>query len=665
MGIQADSERDPGPERKRKFLSFGLAILSAVAMLTAANRAQSAIVVHQPSMVYQFGQLLEFSAIATERIEWLTLFYRFSETSEFSARPMTPDDKGTYRAVLAADELASNRLEYYLAFNCKDRIAYLPEDVPARVFHAQGSGAAPPAAAQPQPAAPAVGATSYSVGIDGSASDWLAGSSDVLAHPRFQQTENLRLSFQTSHDKLQVAFNAWLQYNSLPLGNQSEFNFADGQMTVRLDEHSLQAGNIVLAGTELSLQPLSRRGLAYTWTGRNMGLKLFTLSTQQLPGFAGLIAPKSGAGLVGGILTLSFLDNALSLQATGLTGKDNPALGLNTGFATWFKSRRGDLFSLAGKASLWQDSLTMDSELALSRYDPDTTDSQPAANDAAWRVGGQFSRGILELHATLKTIGKDFNSIGQQFTVSDRRILDTGVGLRLGKLSLNAAYQTQRDNVKNDPAVSTAKDTQVNASLGLSFSDAGNLQLGYSHSTLDLPGTVLSPIAGGVKKSGYFGSLFLRPSRGASLQFSVQRDELKGTTNPDLDGHSLILNGGTNIQIPERGMLGGQLGMTLARYPATQKDARFYYAFINGDLAIVRLLSLSLIAGYSRSEPGVGDNQQLANVDGGLVLQTPPAWKWALVTVSLRANWIRNATGNVPTDEYRIYLKCDFTLEKT
>jgi hypothetical protein len=239
-------------------MASGLAIFFVAAMLTAADTAPSAIVVHQPIMVYQFSQPLEFGAVAKERIEWLTLFYRFSETSEFSARPMTPDDKGTYRAVLAVDELASNRLEYYLAFNREDRIAYLPEDVPGRVFHAQGQGAAPPPAAQPQLAAPAVGATSYSVAIDGSASDWLTGSSGVLAHPRFQQTENLRLSFQTSHDQLQVAFNVWLQYNSLPLGSQNGFNFADGQMTVRLGEHSLQAGNIVLAGTELSLQPLSR-----------------------------------------------------------------------------------------------------------------------------------------------------------------------------------------------------------------------------------------------------------------------------------------------------------------------------------------------------------------------------------------------------------------------
>ena len=649
----------------RLTMAGALAILFAAAMLTAANTAPSAIVVHQPITVYQFGQPLEFSAVTKERIEWLTLFYRFSETSEFSPRLMTSDDKGTYRAVLAVDELASNRLEYYLAFNCEDRIAYLPEDVPARVFHAQGSGAAPPPAAQPKLATPAIGATSYSVGIDGSASEWLAGSSGVLAHPHFQQTENLRLSFQTSHDKLQVAFNAWLQYNSLPLGNQSEFNFADGQINISLGGHSLQAGNIVLAGTELSLQPLSRRGLAYTWTGRNMGLKLFTLSTQQLPGFAGLIAPKSGAGLIGGILTLSFLDNALSLQATGLTGKDNAALGINTGFATWFKSRRGDLFSLAGKASLWHNSLTIDSELALSRYDPDTTDSQPAANDSAWRVGGQYSRGILESHISLKTIGKDFNSIGQQFMVSDRRILDTGIGLRLGKLSLSAAYQTQRDNVKNDLAISTANNAQMNASLGWSFSDAGNLQLGYSQSELNLPGTILSPIAGGVKKNGYFGSLFLRPGQGASLRFSAQRDEFKGTTNPDLGGHSLTLNAGGNFLQPEYWTLGGQLGMILAHYPATQKDARFYYAFINGDLAILRLLSLSLIAGFNRSEPGVGDNQQLVNLDGGLALRMPPAWRWALAMVSVRANWMRNRTGNVRTDDYRIYLKCDFSLEKT
>lgn len=654
------------PRIIRLGMAGGTGILIAAAMLIAADIPSSPIVVHQPIEVYQLGRPVEFSAAAKEKLEWLTLFYRFFEAYEFTARPMTMDAKGIYRAALAGDELASNRLEYYLAFKSGDRIAYIPEDVPASFILAQGIGTAPPSAAQPRPAAPAAGAATFSVGINGSASERMAGTSGGLADRRFQQSENLRLAFQTGHDKLQVAFDAWLQYNSQPFGSQRELNFADGRMKISLGGHTLQAGNINLPGTELSLQSLSRRGMAYGWTGRNIGLELFTLSTQYLPGFAGLIVPKSGASLIGGILALSFLDNAVALKATGLTGKDDPALGINTGFASWFKSRQGDLFSLAGKASLWQNSLTIESELALSRCDPDTTDGQPAVNDNAWRVGGRYSRGILDLHASLKNIGKDFNSIGQQFLVADRRILDTGIGLRFDKFSLSAAYQTQRDNAKDDPAVFTASDVLMNASLGWSFSDSVSLQLGYSHSDLDLPGTILSPIGGGIKKNGYFGSLFWRPNQWANLQFSAQHDKFISATNPELDGRSLSLNAGGNFQHPERWTLGGSLGMTLARYPAMQKDSRFTHAFVNGDLAILgRLLSLSLIAGYNRSEPGVGDVPQMISLDGGLALRTPPAWRWALVIVSLRVNWMMNSTGSVRTDYYRIYLKCDFSLEKT
>lgn len=649
--------------RSRKPLVSIAAVVSlfAASLHGASDPVSTNPVVFQPAASYDRGRPMTFTASAAEKPEWITFFFRSSSTAEFTARMMEADPAGNYSTTLGGEDLAADYLEYYLAYKIQGQIGYLPEEVPARFFSAPPSSLPPPALpAAPQAAVAEPRSTSFSLALDGSASQRLADKSGTSIDPAFQQGENLSLAFQTGQENLQVLFNTRLQYNNLPFGGQKELYFADGRLQVNLGQHTLQAGKTLLPGTELGLQPFERNGLAYSFNGAAWQLSLFTLATQQLPGFEGLIIPKNGARLFGGSIDLFLLNRTMVIRATGISGKDDPTLSIYTAFNANFKSRQGDLLSLAATAGLMENSLTLGGELALSHCDPDTTDGLPAVNDSAWRVDGRYSRGILDLHAGLKNIGPDFNSIGQQFLVSDRRSLDAGIGLNFAGLRLSVGYLSQRNNTENDSAVPTATDTQANAALSWNLSDRIGLQLGYAHGNQDLPATALSPIGGGVIKDGYSGTFSWRPGRSANLQLSAQRDEFRSAKNPELDGRSLTVNAGGNFLHLDRFTFSGQLGMTLARYTATQKEGRFYYAFANGEMALlVRLLSLSLIAGYNRSEPGVGDSQQSVSLDGGLVLKTPPAWKIGQIIMALRGRWLKNGTQN---DDYRIYIKCDFSL---
>lgn len=647
-----------------RFCKIALVIIATTILASAALRA-AAPVIFQPASSFDRGRPLTLSARPDEKPEWISLFFRTTATGEFAARPLEADQGGAYAATLRGDELAADRLEYYLAFKIQGQIGYLPEDVPARFFSASPSSLPAPAAAPaaPETASAEPKATSFSLALDGSASQRLSADSGAVIDPRFQQSENLRLAFQSGRDSFQVLFDAQLRYDSQALGIQKDLSFAAGKMQINLGRHSLQAGKISPAGSELGLQPFERQGLSYGFSGAAWEMNLFTLATQQLPGFDGFIVPKQEASLFGASLGFSLLNRSVSIRATGLSGSDDPALGINTGFTSTFKSRKGDLLSLAASASLLENSLVLGSELALSHCDPDTTDAQPASNDSAWRVAGRYSRGILDLNAGLKNIGPDYNSIGQLFMVNDRRSLDAGVGLRVAGLRLSAAYRTERNNIENDSAVSTATDTQANAALSWDFAGKGSLQMGYAQGEQNLPATVLSPIGGGVTKKGYFGTLSWRPGRTASLQISAQRDVFSSTANPEADGRSLTVNAGGNFQRPDSFSLSCQLGVTQIRYASAQKEGSFYYAFVNGEVAIIaRLLSLALTTAYNRSEPGSGDSQRSLSIDGGLVLKTPPAWKIGLVMVALRGSWLRNTVANVETDDTRLYIKCDFSL---
>jgi hypothetical protein len=638
------------------------ALLFVVVMQAAPPKGNASAIIFQPAASFDRGRPMTFTASAEERPEWITFFFRSAATAEFTARLMETDPAGNYSTTLSGDDLVADHLEYYLAYKTQGLIRYLPEDVPARFFSASASALPAPAVA-PGAAVAVPRTAAFSLALDGSASQRLNAESGTGNDPRFQQNESLRLTFQSGREKLQVLFDARLRYDSQPLGLQKELSFAAGRMQIRLGSHSLQAGKISLPGSELGLQPFERQGLAYGFSGAAWQLNLFSLATQQLPGFEGFIVPREGASLFGASLGFSLLNHTISISATGLSGNDDPALGINTGFATAAKSRKGDLLSLAAGASFWENSLALGSELALSRCDPDTTDGQPAENDSAWRVSGRYSRGIFDLNASLKNIGPDYNSIGQLFLVNDRRSLDAGIGLRFAGLRLSVSYRNEHNNVENDSAVQTAKDTQANAALNWDFAANGSLQLGYTRGEQNLPATILSPIGGGVTKEGYFGTLSWRPGRSASLQISAQRDVFSNAVDPELDGRSLTLNAGGSFQHPDRFTISFQLGATQASYATTQKESRFYYAFVNGEAAIIaKLLSLVLTAAYNRSEPGSGDSQQTAGLDGGLVLKTPPAWKIGLAMVSLRGNWLQNQAENIQTENFRLYIKCDFSL---
>jgi hypothetical protein len=650
---------------KGKCWLIGWGIFPAVFVILATPAPDSpGAVVFQPPASYDRGRPMTFTARTDEKPEWITIFFRFAATAEFAPRPMAKDAAGGYSTTLGGDELLGERLEYYLAFKIDGQIRYLPEEVPARFFSTPASAQAMPEA---PPAAPSVDATartySLALAVDGSVSGLLGDPNAADPDPRFLHGENLRLGFQAGRDKLQVLFDARLQYNSVPPGGQEEFSFADGRLRIGLGRHSLQAGKISPSGSELGLQPFERNGLAYTFSGASWQLNLFTLATRQLPGFEGFIVPKEGASLFGASIDFSLLNRSVSIQATGFSGKDDPALGIHAGFTPAFKNRRGDLISLAATASLWKNSLALAGELAFSHSDLDTTDALASMNGSAWRCSGRYSRGFLDLHASLKNIGAGFDSIGQPFMVSDRRSLDAGMGIHFAGLRLNIGYLAQRDNTAGDDAVPIATDSQIQVGLGWDFFKNASLQLGYSRGQNNLPATVLSPIGGGFDKEGFSGTLSWRPGRWTSLQLSAQRDAFSSVDHPEMDGHSLTLNAGWNFQRPDRFALSGQMGVTQASYSAAQQDGTFYYAFVNGELAIVsRLLSLSLVAAYNRSEPGIGDSQQTASLDGGLVLRTPRAWKLGLVMAALRANWRQNVLAEGGNDYYRFYLKCDFSL---
>ncbi len=651
--------------RKRLVSIAAVAFLFTAILHGTSEPVNTKPVAFQPAQSFDRGRSLTLTATASDKPEWISLFFRTTAAAEFAARQMEKDAAGGYSATLGGDELLGERLEYYLAYKINGQIGYLPEEVPARFFSAQPSSLPAPAAvaaAVPETAAEPK-TTSFSLALDGSASGQLGALNAAGPDPRFLHGENLRLAFQSGRENLQVLLDARLRYDSQPLGLQKDLSFAAGRMQISLGRHSLQAGKILPPGSDLGLQPFERQGLAYSFNGAAWQLNLFSLATQHLPGFDGLIVPKEGAGLFGASLGFSLLKRAVFVRATGLAGEDDPALGINTGFTSTFKSRKGDLLSLAAGASLWENSLVFGSELALSRCDPDTSDAQPAVSDSAWRLDGRYARGALDLHAGLKNVGPDFNSIGQLFMVNDRRSLEAGVGLRVAGLRLSASYRSERNNLENDSAVSTATDSQVQAALGWDFARNASLQLGYARGQNNLPATVLSPLGGGVAKEGYSGTLSWRPSRRASLQISAQRDVFSKAANPELDGRSLTVNAGGNFQRPDRFSLSCQLGATQASYATTQKESRFYYAFVNGEVAIIaKLLSVALTTSYNRSEPGSNDNQQTAGLDGGLVLKTPPGWKIGLVMVALRGSWLRTTVANVETDNTRLYIKCDFSL---
>ncbi len=657
----------------KKGVSYKLFFLISFIVLFSLSlmRAQEAVsepILHSPIADFEHGRVIEFRAGSATDIDRLRLYFRYEGITEFQVRSFEREEGQSFLFLFDTSQLPGLEFEYYLEAQKEDRVICLPENAPADVFRVIGESVEPlPDIPEEFPAVEEEAAKSrfrFPVSITGSIETRLH---DPQANPDDTKTRangNIRVFTTYNKNDLGVNFDSNFSYTNTPYEGSKNMDLSNMVLSITKGSHTLTAGDININESEYTVSGLGRRGMEYSFNNQKAYFHVFNVNTQQPVGFQGFGFPKNQIRIFGGAVGYKFFNNAISLKAVYLTGKDDPGLGGNVGFDSFTQARKGNVIAVVEEIMLFQNKLVLSGELARSEYDGDLNDGQDALADNAWRLGGNVAAGILSFGGNYRHIGKDFNPIGYQYFTNDKKGYDTNLGLTLGRLTLNGTYAFTRDNVKSDPAEATTNNNNLNSSLMWMISDKVSFNFGYSRNkqnTSVLQGLI--PFSQDSLTDQFMGSFSMMLTRAANISLSVTNSGMSSKNNPQMDNLNLTVNMGGSLRAGEFLSILPSFSYSEMTNKFTDEITRTYNTFFNAELYFIQqVLSLSFNGSYTKSEGGPMANSNTFNIMGNLNLNLQKIIKVGNITLSLRGNYNRMQMATITNEIFTLMLQTDFSF---
>jgi hypothetical protein len=666
------------PHPKSKLLSFIAAAafgLILCSLLSAAD--QPTWLEHRPPVAFTPGEKIVLTVDVREKVEWLSAFYRVKGETDFLSISFSQAGENKYIGKIDVSSRPPGEIEYYLTVRQGDAVYYFPEKSPEDLYRIppapQKAGPEPGAAATAPEKPQAAGAPSaetassskpFPLSLDGSVDVKLMEKNETPGENAVHYQANLGLHYRDELPALAWAVDSRLSYTDAPLTGADKFDLAQLRLEVSSGGHTFRAGDISVAETEFSISGLGRRGVEYVYDRASLYFHAFTLNTQQLQGFKGFGLPQSGASIFGGAAGFSLADKLFSFKAVYLTGKDDPAMGINDASASWIKPREGTVFSFLPELRMFNGAFHLTSELALSHIDRDTTDAEPAQKGLAWRVNGKVTAGGFDVDGYARRVDKNFDTIGQPFLTADRQGYGLSAAFATGAFRLNGSYRDEKTTGSEDPLEVLSSDRRVDAGVSVALGGQSSFRLGYNHASQEATQNNQILPAGALSRNGANAALDVRLGPAVAFRIDGQWDAIASDQAPDKEGQSLSVGGGGSFGDGRILSLSPGIRFSRVRNPQTQEETKTFNAFVNGRLAIVPdWISLNAAGSYNDiSLPG-GVTSAVWMIDGGLCLESGRLLGTRRLGLSLRGSLRSGSTqGGASQNDYRLYLRFDCAI---
>jgi hypothetical protein len=652
--------------------------------------AASPVIVHTPPASYKAGEKIRFTAVPPQDTASMTFYYRTAGITDFQARPMAKPESGEFAFEFDTSVLAAAQFEYYIEADAKGVKTALPAGAPSRTFSVAASGGeTAPAIPQDLPSPQAEeskfpfhsnGSLQHSFSPGSSATpassvpatepsssptSSLSGfTSSAPAAPPTSQSGNIQVAFGSqSAAGFGTMINANSSLTDNPLPGASRIDLTSMNVSVSLDGHILRAGDLNVNESEFSAYGLGRRGVEYAFDNRKIYLHAFDVTTQQLMGFKGLGIPRSGSSLMGAAAGFTLFQEAFTLRAIALTGKDDPSLAANIAGSQILQSRQGNVLALTQETKLFGNALDLKAEFAHSSYDQDLSDGSGARPDNAWSAGGTLSLGPLTLGTIYRSIGRDYNSIGLQFLANDRRGWDSNLLLSLGAVSLQGQFTLQRDNLDADPERLTTKARGAMLNFNLAASQAVGITLGYRLTGQTTYQGALETNGQDMTTNEVSAGLNLTLSPSIMLNLALTSSALRSPSNPSGDTTGLTLNIGGAIRAGEWLTFMPTLGLTRSETDLRGEVSTTLSAMVTGEIFLLpRVLSLLVTGSFNRMEMSVLALSKSMDVLGGINFYLGQLIHVNNLLLTVRGSYRRNEMSGIRTNDSRILAQTDFAF---
>jgi hypothetical protein len=683
----------------RPHLPLGGLFLFLAASLSGGPRPQAAVppnaavppaaaLVHSALTGFRSGDKIRITATAAPGTAGVAFYFRTTDVDAFQARPMIKSGGSEYVFEFDTSLLTAARFEYYIESELGGAKTAVPAGAPAQTIGVSASdGEAPPVIPQnlpspqaeearfpvhangslqhnfsPSQAAPAPAAPSNP---SDSPAESLSGlTAPPPAAPAAGQNGNIQVAFgsqPSSGPGLMIAANAGLTQNPLP--GAGRVDLSNMNVAVFLGRHVLRAGDLNINESEFSAFGFGRRGFEYAFDNRKLYLHAFDVNTQQLLGFKGLGIPKSGSTLLGAAAGFSLFQEAFTMRAIALTGRDDPAQAAAVGGSQILQKREGNVLALTQETKLFGSALDLKAEFAHSSYDQNLSDTAGRLSGSAWSAGGTLNLGPLTLGAIYRSIGRDYNSIGLQYLANDRRGWDSNLLLGLGAISIQGQFTLQSDNVAADPERPTTTGRGGSLAVNWTLCPALSLMAGYRiNDQKTASGTVETPGQDTSANESTAG-LNLTLSSAISLNLAVTDSILRSVSSPSGDVSGRTINLGGSFRAGQWLTLMPTFGLTRSKTRLSGEVNTTFSAMVSGEIFFLpRVLSLLLSGSFNRMEMSVLSLTKTLDVMGGINFYLGSLIHVNNLLLSVRGSHRTNDMSGARVKDTRILAQTDFAF---
>ncbi|MFO7981701.1 MAG: hypothetical protein R6V00_12855 [Candidatus Aminicenantes bacterium] len=566
------------------------------------------IITHTPVKEFKQGEKLKVAVQTQKEIEWMMFFYRTEGWDQFQVRKMEKSSETSYSYLFDTSQLVFSRFDYYLSYKSNHEILTYPKKAPEETFQVSGK-------IKEESSLPSAGKIETEkkgfklpewLYINGSLQQEIWDKDGSMeGEQTFTADGNLNVSQSFQKENFQINLNMNTRSANHPLDGNQNFQLSRLKLSAKSQRHSLKIGDISLTGgSDYTVFGLGRRGAEYQFQNQKFLFHLFDISSQQQQGWEGLV-PQSDLNLYGGMVGYRLFKQKLTLKAVYLSGKDNPAEGRNVAGLSLDK-REGNTWALIEDLKIFDDKLKLFGEFAQSWHDDNLEDEEAGKRDAAWKIGGNLSHGIFELSATYKNIGKDFNPIGHQYFINDRKGYQTRLGISSKKINVNLSYLDERNNIEEDPDRLTSYSKLGSAYLSLvifkwfSFNSSYQINQLKTYSRENKKG-LFRDLSTNDYSLGF--NFILSPS--SVIDLSAIYSEIQSSSNPASDSAVLTTNLGGNIKLCKNLSFYPFLSYSLSRNEITNVETEIYNSFLSAELALIpSVISVSTSSSFNRTTTG-------------------------------------------------------------
>ncbi|MFC2166599.1 hypothetical protein ACFLQZ_01385 [Acidobacteriota bacterium] len=652
--------------KKHPFIFNSILYLFICFFLSQDGRGQEeslrTFIEHKPVKTFQAGQEIQIHVTALSEVEWMRIHFRSEGILDFQVRNMEKEEQNSYFYLFDTSELLGLKFEYYFEARKDDRSIRLPENVPEDYFLAQSESIEQPPET-PQEISPEQ-ETKFKLPLQvmGSIQAKLKNPQASAVTQKSRADGNFQISTQMNRNNYQLSLASNFNYTTIPSKGQNVLDLSKLSIKINRGKHLFTAGDVSLMESEYTVYGLGRRGLDYTYNNQKTYIHLFDVNTQQPLGFQGFGLPKTGLNLLGGAIGHRFFNNNFSLKAVYLSGKDDPSLGRNVGFSSFYTARKGQVMALIQEGNLFKNTLALRGEIAYSIYDGNLEDEKESKSDTAWKIGGNYSRGKFTLGANYRHVGRDFNTIGYQYFTSNRNNMDTTIGLNLGKISINGSFVNSRDNVDNNPNESTTKNHRVNSSLMWMVSKKISMNFSYNRNKQTTESdSQNSTLYQNSLTNQISSSLNLSLSQKVTLNFSLNNSVLTSQNNPSTDNSNFMVNLGGSFRWKNFLSLMPTFSYSRMAYKSTGIKTQSYSTFFSAELNFIpQILTTSLSGSYSKMSGSQMNVSTNFNLSGNIMFYLQKLIKIANIMVSLRSSYTLSESAFLTNSYFTLLLQTDF-----